>query len=42
MIQKKKLVTLNNIIKLIKKLDTQHKTIGNYYLIKNGIKSQIF
>ena len=39
---KKKLVTLNNIIKLIKKLDTQHKTIGNYYLIKNGIKSQIF
>ena len=42
MIQKKKLVTLNNIIKLIKKLDTQHKTIGNYYLINNGIKSQIF
>lgn len=39
---KKKLVTLNNIIKLIKKLDTQHKTIGNYYLINNGIKSQIF
>jgi len=39
---KKKLVSLNNIIKLIKKLDTQHKTIGNYYLINNGIKSQIF
>lgn len=39
---KKKLVSLNNIIKLIKKLDAQHKTIGNYYLINNGIKSQIF
>ena len=39
---KKKLVPVNDIIKLIKKLDTQHKTIGNYYLINNGIKSQIF
>ena len=39
---KKKLVSLNNKIKLIKKLDAQHKTIGNYYLINNGIKSQIF
>ena len=39
---KKKLVPVNDIINLIKKLDTQHKTIGNYYLINNGIKSQIF
>lgn len=32
---KKKLVPVNDIINLIKKLDTQHKTIGNYYLINN-------
>ena len=34
------IVSLENIMSLLKKLDIDHKTIGNYFLIKNKKKSK--
>lgn len=39
---KKKLIPISNIIELINKLDKNHKTIGNYYLINDKIYPEIF